>query len=159
MRSFLVALALVGGVAHAQQQRPNPALPCFLALADDPRFALIRGKVALGGTIDEIRRLATSPERPGPQEVPVIGAWREARDACNKLEGPYLEGRDGDIVAAVREHYASVQALIGRLQAGAMTYGEFGKRRVALYDKTTSRVEEIRKSILPPKLTPKTVGN
>jgi hypothetical protein len=160
MRVFLaLALAMACALAQSQQQRSNPALPCYLGLTDDPRFVLVRGKVALGGTIDEIQRLPARDERPSPQEIPVLGLWRDAREACNKLEQPYLEGRDGDIVATVRQHYASVQALIGQLQAGSMTYGEFGKRRVELYERTTRRVEELRKSIVPPKLQPKTLGN
>lgn len=155
----LAALACGGALAQDKQGRTNPAVPCYAALAEEARFAPLRGKVALSGATGEIRGLTTSAQRPSPQEASLLTAWREAREACNKLEAPYLEGRETGIVATVKEHFASVQTLIGQLQAGAMTYGEFGKRRLELYERTTRRVEQLQKEILPPKLKPVTVGN
>lgn len=156
-RLYLLALlALCSGHAISQQ-KGNPALPCFHALAGDPRFAAIKDKVALGGTMDEMRRLKTGTERPGPQERPVLEAWKGARAECHRLELPYYATRDVEIQALAREHFAAVQALIGELQAGTWTYDEFGKRRIALYEKVNRDIDKVRQSILPAKPTPHTI--
>lgn len=146
----LTLLALFSNPAISQQ-KGNPALPCFHALAGDPRFAAIKDKVALGGTLDEMRRMATGTERPGPQERPVLEAWKGARAECRRLELPYYATRDVEIQALAREHFAAVQALIGELQAGTWTYDEFGRRRLALYEKVNRDIDKVRQSILPAK--------
>ena len=149
---LLTLLAFCSGTA-IPQQKGNPALPCFHALAGDARFAAIKDKVALGGTLDEMRRTSTGAERPGPQERPVLEAWKGAREECHRLELPYYATRDLEIQRLAREHFAAVQALIGELQAGKLTYDDFGKRRIALYEKVNRDIEKVRQSILPAKPT------
>lgn len=153
-RSYLLGLLLVCSSTAISQQQGNPAMPCYRALAEDSRFAVIRDKVALGGSIEEIRRMTKSAERPSREEMPALAAWKSARAECHKAERPYLATRDTEMASVAREYFASVQALIGELQAGALSYGEFGRRRVELYERFTRRLDEIRRSILPPKLTP-----
>jgi hypothetical protein len=153
---LLAILAMCSGAALAQP-KGNPAMPCFNGLASDPRFAAIKDKVALGGTMTETRRTPTGTERPGPQAQPVLEAWKGARSECHRLELPYYATRDVEIQRFAREHFAAVQALIGELQAGTWTYDEFGKRRIALYEKVNRDIEKVRQRILPPKpirLTP-----
>lgn len=150
---LLTLLAFCSGNAISQQ-KGNPALPCFHALAVDPRFATIKDKVALGGTMDEMRRTATGNARPGPDERPALEAWKSARAECHRLELPYFATRDLEIQRLAREHFAAVQALVGELQAGSLTYDEFGKRRIELYEKVNRDIEKIRQRILPPKPTP-----
>jgi hypothetical protein len=153
---LLTLLALCSNPAISQQ-KGNPALPCFHALAGDPRFAAIKDKVALGGTMDELRRTSAGAARPGPQERPVLETWKGARDECHRLEIPYYATRDLEIQRLAREHFAAVQALIGELQAGTWSYDEFGKRRLALYEKVYRDIESVRRRILPAKpitLTP-----
>jgi hypothetical protein len=146
------------GTANAQD-KSNPALPCFQSLRDDPRFALLRDKVALGGDLGEIRRLTTSAERPDSGERAALGAWSKARADCQRLEEPYLATRAIETASLAREHFMAVQALIASLEAGSLTYGEFGKRRAELYDTTTRRIESARKGIVPSKPAPHPVGN
>ena len=153
---FLALLAMLSGAAQAQA-KGNPAMPCYRALSDDARFALIREKVALGPTTDELRRAARSAERPTPQEGAALAVWRKARETCHQQELPYYATRDAEIQSLAREHFAAVQALIGELQAGALTYGDFGKRRIELYETVTSRIEKVRKDILPAKPAPHTI--
>lgn len=154
----LCVLALFALPAAGQAQPAgNPARPCYDALAGDARFASIRDKVALSGFAAEGLRAYTGiAERAGPEERPVLGAWKNAREACHQKELPYFATRDVGIQAAAREHFAALQALIDQLAGGAMTYGEFGRRRIELYDALNSRVEKVRKDILPPKPVPHT---
>ena len=144
-------LVLFCAAAHAQQQH-NPAMPCFAALADDPKFVAIRNKVALGaGTAADAQRLAKIAERPTGDEKPVIRAWRAAREECHALEKPYFATRDNEIQAAALRHFGAQQALVGDLEAAKLTYGDFARKRWELYEKLSRDVEEIRKRILPPK--------
>jgi hypothetical protein len=152
---LLTLLAMCSSTAIAQQ-KGNPALPCFHALAGDPRFATLKDKVALGGTLDEMRRPPAGAARAGTQERPVLEAWKSARDECHRLELPYYATRDLEIQRLAREHFAAVQAQIGELQAGSLTYDEFGKRRLALYEKVNRDIETVRRSILPAKPAPRT---
>jgi predicted Zn-dependent protease len=155
---LLALIAVIPTVASAQP-KGNPAMPCYQALADDPRFAPIREKVVLGpATRSETQRVAQIAERSSEREKPAIAAWRAAREQCHQQEKPYLETRDTQIQETVYRYFAAVQALIGELEAGRVTYGEFGKRRMDLYDKLDRDVENIRKSILPSKPIPHTVG-
>lgn len=156
-RLFLLSLLALCASAAFSQHKGNPARPCFHALAGDPRFAAIKDKVSLGGAPDEMRRTATGAERPGPQERPVLEAWKSARAECHRLELPYYATRDLEIQALAREHFAAVQALIGELQAATWTYDEFGKRRLALYEKVNRDIEKVRRSIVPAKPTPHTI--
>ena len=140
--------------AALSQQKGNPAAPCFRALADDARFAPIRDKVALGGSIEEMRSRTSSNERAKGEEGAALGAWRSAREGCHRQEAGYYATRDVQIQALAREHFAAVQSLIGDLQAGKLSYGEFGRRRVELYEQVTRQIEEVRRAILPPKPVP-----
>jgi hypothetical protein len=153
---LLTSLALCTSAAVAQP-KGNPALPCFNALSSDPRFSAIKDKVALGGTMEELRRVPSSAERAGPQERPILDAWKGARDECRRLELPYYATRDAGVQALARDHFAAVQGLIAELQAGAMSYGEFGKRRVELYEKVNRDIEQLRQRILPAKPVPHTI--
>lgn len=155
--ALLAALAICCGAVNAQT-KGNPALACFQALNDEPRFALIRDKVALGGTLEEMRRLTKSGERASPPEGAALAAWRVARATCHQQELPYYATRDADIQALAREHFAAVQTLIGELQGGKLTYGDFGKRRLELYETVTARIEQVRRSILPAKPAPYSPG-
>src|SRR6185369_12407505 len=151
-------LALCAGLALAQQ-KPNPARPCYDALAGDARFVTIRDKVALSGFAREgLHAFTKSSERASAEERPVLGAWKTAREACYQQELPYFATRDVEIQALAREHFSALQALITELQAGEMTYGDFGKRRIELYENLSSRVEKVRKRILPAKPIPHTPG-
>ncbi len=151
--SLLLVLAPVA--ADCQESKGNPAMSCYRALADDSRFAPIRDKVVLGpATEKETRRVAKIAERASEQEKAAIAAWRGAREVCYQKELPYYATRDNEIQAAARRYFASLQALIGELEAGKLSYGDFGRRRMDLYDKFNRDVEEIRKAILPPKLPP-----
>jgi hypothetical protein len=150
---LLAALALYFPAAFAQQ-KGNPAAPCYQALAGDPRFVTVREKVALGGSIDEMRSFTKSTERASAQEAPVLAAWRDARAECHRLEEGYYATRDAEIEALARKHFAAVQSLISELQSARIGYGEFGRRRLDLYEKLTANIEEIRRRILPPKLPP-----
>ena len=150
---LLIMLSLCSSTANSQQ-KGNPAVPCFRALADDPRFAPLREKVALGGALEEMRNFTKSAERASERELPVLTAWSNARDSCHRLEAGYYATRDIEIQALARDHFAAVQALIAELQSGKFGYGEFGRRRVDLYEKVTRLIEDVRKSILPPKLPP-----
>jgi hypothetical protein len=147
---LLTLLATVCSTAIAQQ-KGNPALPCYHALAGDPRFAPIRDKVALGGSVDELRRMTAGGGRASQPEGAALAAWRTARETCHQQELPYYATRDLEIQALAREHFAAVQALIAELQAGALTYGEFGKRRLALYEKVNRDIDRVRQDILPSK--------
>lgn len=150
---FLTLLAALSCSAIAQP-KANPAMPCYQALAGDPQFAAIKDKVALGGTVEEMRRKTASADRASPQERPVLDAWRSAREMCHRQELPYYATRDVEIQALAREHFAAVQALIAELQSGAISYGDFGKRRVALHEKVNADIERVRQAILPPKPVP-----
>ena len=105
-----------------------------------------------------MRAYTKSGERASAQEAPALGAWKAAREACHQQELPYYATRDIGIQAAAREHFAALQALIDQLAGGALTYGEFGRRRIELYDTLNSRVEKIRKDIIPPKPKPQPPG-
>jgi len=150
-------LAMCSGAAIAQQSA-NPAASCYEGLSADARFAQIHDKVALGGTLDEMRRMTTSTERASAREAPVIAAWRNARDACHRMEKEYFAKRDATISGLALEHFAALQAMITELESGKLAYGEFGKRRLELYERTSSRIAEIRESIKPPRIIPHTVG-
>ena len=102
--------------------------------------------------------MAQSAERASEREKPAIAAWRAAREQCHRQEKSYIATRDTQIQATVYRYFAAVQALIGELEEGKLTYGEFGKRRMDLYDKLDRDVENIRQSILPPKPAPHPVG-
>ena len=154
---LLILLELGSGTASSQQ-KGNPALPCYQALAGDARFAPLRDKVALGGDRNEMRRMTKSADRASAQEGAALAAWRNARAECHKQELPYFATRDTRIQALAREHFAAVQALIAELQAGALSYGEFGRRRIDLVERVTARIEEVRQGILPPKIKPLPVG-
>ena len=151
--SLLAAVALWGAAAHAQP-KGNPAMPCFRALATDPRFAAIKDKVALGGDLDEMHRMTKGTERASAQEAPVIAAWKDARADCHRLEKGYFATRDSGIQALAEEYFAALQAQIAELQAAKISYGEFDSRRLELYGTLQIRVEAIRRQILPPKPTP-----
>ena len=151
--SVLTFLVLISNAAHSQQQG-NPAMPCYQALAGESRFASIHDKVALGGAMDEMQRMTKIAERASTQEGAALSAWRLGREDCHRLEAGYYATRDAGIQALARDHFAAVQALITELQSGKLTYGEFGSRRIALYEKVTGDIEEIRRSIRPPKLPP-----
>jgi len=153
---LLTLLAFCSSTAISQQTG-NPALPCFYALAGDPRFAAIKDRVALGGTMEEMRRMTASTDRAGAQEQPALDGWKSAREECHRLERPYYATRDLEIQRLAREHFAAVQALITELQSGALRYGDFGKRRIELHEKVNRDIEKVRQRILPDKpirLTP-----
>jgi hypothetical protein len=153
---LMLLFATCAGAALAQA-KGNPALPCYQALAGDPRFAPVKDKVALGGTMDEMRRMTARGDRASPQEGEALAAWKSARDACHQQELPYYATRDLEIQALAREHFEAVQRLIAELQVGEMNYGEFGKRRLALYEKVNRDIEKVRRNILPAKPAPHTV--
>jgi hypothetical protein len=88
------------------------------------------------------------------QEAPVIAAWKEARAGCHRLEKGYFATRDAGIQALAKEYFATLQNLIGELQAAKISYGEFDSRRLELYGNLQVRVEAIRREILPPKPQP-----
>ena len=148
-RLSLVALLAMCPGAASSQQKENPARSCYQALAENPRLAPIREKVSLGGNLDEMRRLTRSGDRASQQEGAALAAWRNARGDCHQLELPYFATRDSEIGALSRGHFDSLQALILGLETGALTYGEFGARRVDLYERTTSRIEAVRRRISP----------
>jgi hypothetical protein len=150
-RLYLLALLALCSSHAISQQKGNPALPCFQALAGDARFAAIKDKVALGGTMEEMRRMTNSIDRAGAQERPALDGWKSAREECHRLELPYYATRDLEIQRLAREHFAAVQALIAELQAGALSYGNFGKRRIELYEKVNRDIDKVRQSILPAK--------
>jgi hypothetical protein len=152
---MLLALLALCATANAQDRKGNPAMPCYRALADDPRFAPIRDKVILGpATAADTQRVARIAERASEAERPAIAAWRAAREDCHRLEKPYFATRDNQIQATAHRYFASLQSLIRELEAGKLSYGEFGTRRLALFDRFNRDIEEIRRSILPPKLPP-----
>lgn len=127
-------------------------MPCYQALADDPRFTTIREKVALGPDRSSgSQHMAKLSERASEQERSAIAEWRKAREECHRLEKPYYATRDTEIQSIALKHFAAVQTLIGELRDGKLTYGEFDARRVALYDKVNRDIDEVRKRILPPK--------
>jgi hypothetical protein len=149
---LLWLLLFVAETAHAQDKKGNPAMPCFRALADDARFASIRGKVALGPDRDsETQRLARITERASEQDKPLLATWRSAREACHQKELPYYATRDSEIALLARRHFDAVQSLIGELRDAKITYGEFSTRRAALYEKVNRDIDEVRRSILPAK--------
>ena len=150
---LLAAFSLYFSAALAQQ-KSNPAALCYQALASDPRFVAIREKVALGGSIDEMRSFTKSTERASGQEAPALAAWRDARAECHGLEKGYYATRDAEIQVLALKHFTAVQSLISELQSAGISYGEFGRRRLDLYEKLTANIEEIRRRILPPKLPP-----
>jgi len=150
-RLFLLPLLALFSSPAISQHKGNPALPCFHALAGDPRFATIKDKVALGGTMEEMRRMTGSIDRAGPLERPALDGWKSAREECHRLELPYYATRDLEIQRLAREHFAAVQALIGELQAASLTYDDFGRRRLALYEKVNRDIDKVRQSILPAK--------
>jgi len=154
---LLVLFALCPALANSQP-KGNPAMPCYRALASDPRFELIRDRVALGPTTDEMHRKTKSLDRVTKEEVPVLLAWKSAREVCHQKELPYFATRDSEIAELARKYFAAVQALIGDLQAGGLTYAEFGSRRVGLYEKLNRDIEAIRQSIMPSKPIPHTPG-
>ena len=148
----ILLLTLFPVAASSQDRKGNPAMPCYRALADDARFASIKDKVILGpATSSEAQRVARIAERASEQETPVIAAWRTAREECHRLEKPYFATRDTEIQATAYRYFAAVQALIRDLEAGKVAYGEFGRRRMDLYDKFNRDVEELRRNIIPPK--------
>jgi hypothetical protein len=155
-RICLPILLAISSIA-AGQTTGNPALPCFNALTGDARFAAIKDKVALGGTMEELRRSASSTGRAGPQEKPVLETWKAAREECRRLELPYYATRDLEIQRLAREHFDAVQVLIAELQAGALSYGDFAKRRIELFEKVNRDIETVRLRILPAKPTPRPV--
>lgn len=136
--------------AAIAQSKGNPAMPCYQALAGDARFLSIRQKVALGGGIDEMRRFSSSSERPTPAERAALAEWRTARESCHRLEADYIATRDTQIQALVRDYYAEIHASISELASGKLTYGEFGRRRIGLYEKVHREIEAVRRRILPP---------
>jgi hypothetical protein len=143
-------LLILAPVTAGGQPKGNPAMPCFRALADDARFAALRGKVALGPDRDQLRSFTTSTERPTGTESDALGAWKGAREDCHQLELPYYASRDTEIQALARQHFAAVQSLIAELQSRRLAYGEFGRRRVELYEKVNRDIEAVRRRILPP---------
>ena len=145
-----ILFALFASGANAQQ-KGNPSIPCFQSLAGDPRFAPIRDKVSLGGDMEELRRHARIGERPNAQEAAALAIWKTERETCNRLEAPYYATRDAGIRELAREHFAATQAALAELQRGKTTYGEYARRRIELYEAVTSRIEQVRKSILPEK--------
>ena len=108
----------------------------------------------MAGADAEMRLMTTRSDRASREEAEVLAAWRSAREACHKQELHYYATRDAEIDALAREHFAAVQALITELQGGTLTYGEFSRRRIELYQKVNSRIERVRKDVLPPKLPP-----
>ncbi len=145
----IAVISVVGAPALAQQ-KGNPAMPCYEALADDARFAALRDKMVLGPTTSsESQRVAKVAERPTREESAVIAQWRVARDECNKLEKPYLATRATEIQATVNQYYANLQAQIRELEAGRLTYGQFETRRYELFLKVNRDVGEIRRTIVP----------
>lgn len=153
IRIVLAVFALVPATAGAQP-KGNPAMPCYQALESDARFSSIRQKVALGGAIDEMRKFTGSGERPTAAESAALSEWGTARESCQRLEADYIATRDTQIQALVRKYYAAVHSLIGELASGKLTYGDFGRRRLDLYESTNARIEERRREILPAKPTP-----
>jgi hypothetical protein len=156
MRAPLVAIFLVlAAPASVAQTSGNPAIPCYRALTDDPRLAAIRDKVALGGDAEDMRRLSALPGRPSPLEAEALVAWKVEREACHRRELPYYATRDAEIRVLAQRHFSALQAAIDELSAGRLTYGEFSKRRIALYEKLNQDIEDVRRAILPPKPVPK----
>lgn len=149
-----VLLAQFAGLALGWQAN-NPASPCYAALAQDSRFASIRDKVALGGSVQEMRGMAKIADRANAAEQFEVGAWRAARADCHKLEQPYYASVDVNVGGAALEHFAAVQKLTTALAAGTLTYGEFSRRRLELGEPVEQKIEALRKQILPPKPKPK----
>lgn len=104
--------------------------------------------------MDEMRRMTNSGDRASPPEAAALAAWMRAREACHQQELPYYATRDLGMQVLALDHFAAVQALIAELQAGALSYGEFGKRRVELYEKVNRDIDRVRQSILPAKPIP-----
>lgn len=154
--SLLAGILLVqfAGLAMGWQTR-NPAAPCYAALAQDARFDAIRDKVALSGSLPEMRRMARITDRVSVAEQSAVGAWRAARAECHKLELPYYASVDADVRGAALEHFAAVQKLAAALEAGKLAYGEFSRRRLELGEQVEQRIEALQKQILPAKPQPK----
>lgn len=147
-----IAVSVLAGIftPALAQQKGNPAMPCYEALAGDARFAVLRDKVILGPTNRaDSQRIAKNTERPTREEAAAISQWRLAREECHKIETPYYATRDTEIQATVNQYFANLQGQVRELEVGKLTYGEFEKRRFELYEKVSRDVESIRKDIVP----------
>jgi hypothetical protein len=157
-RLYLLILLLSCTNIAISQQKANPAMPCYQALSSEPQFATIREKVSLGGVMDEMRRMTKSSDRANQQEASALATWRDAREKCHQQEVFYFATRDSKIEALARDHFAAVQTLITDLQAGNLTYGEFSKRRIEVYESASDRIEKVRQAVIPPTLPPRPLG-
>jgi hypothetical protein len=146
--TFLIAaLALAGCDATTQQvRRPtaadDPSAPCYRQLETDQRFAALKTKIGsvIASNKATVEMLA-STEKPTEEERRQISVLGVARQSCADMGHAFrLTYAPPGYEAAFMAGQNDVLALLARLYAGELTYGEFNRERLDLGHRTSANM-------------------
>ncbi|RZF25883.1 hypothetical protein EVC45_31210 [Paraburkholderia sp. UYCP14C] len=139
--SWSVAALAVAVASSAAWAAEDPSIACFAAMADNPAFAPLRGKVVLKlGAHPDLSMLAND-HRPTKREKDAIAAWVAESERCYDLGHDYRAIAYQPVVSAlIDESMHAIEALVAKLYAGKLTYAQFNQQRQATDDTYRERV-------------------
>jgi hypothetical protein len=132
----LVSLSLLFITSHAAAE---PWGDCLRGLASDYALQPIADKVALSGSSDRLFSMMANDSYPTATEKAVILDWGNKRERCNTSYPP----EQRPLTHLYVEGFRTVQSMIFDLYKGAISYGEFNRRRQDLNTALEARIQQL----------------
>ena len=137
MRWDWLIAALVCGPGYAQQ---DPAAACLHSLADDDRFAVLAGRLALADAHPGTPGVLADRSVPGPLESRAIADWVDARGACIASGAQFRQQHYPPQLRAI-EHAAEARlaTAAAALADRRLDFAGFNARRLEIEEDVASR--------------------
>ena len=118
---------------------------CVLGAVDDPSLQVIAGKVSLAGAKKQTFSMLTDNTKPTEEEKSAIGLYANIFGQCaEKLQAFYNALGAPPAIAAVNQSAKTAEEnLLASLYTGALTYGDYAKRRKEIVDSREMSIAQI----------------
>ena len=149
---IILLSALLWNIAYAQSQKTfsdaqiQAGLPCYVSLNDDPKFARLLPKVGSiqpeKGYRPSIELLANRTKATKEDKI-AISYWGKVRQECDQKSLAYVQAHSS-AEAFARQQSASnlFYALLAKLFAGDINFGDFCQSRYELNQTLTAQAKE-----------------
>jgi hypothetical protein len=143
----LIVVSTCASGAPREPATSNPGIACGEAIARNPDFAPINGKIFLGNPANQPADMLNISDKATDAEKSVISAWLSARQACFRQSIAWVEqqGSPKEYLSLLGDINASAIARTEDLLAGRLTYGGYAKARRDLIERAKIETERLQR--------------